>query len=323
MKRPAFQFYPGDWMRDSALRSCSVGARGLWMDMICLMHEGTPYGYLKVNLKVILPANLARMVGATLEEVDGWIGELEGAGVFSRDEEGAIYSRRMIRDENIREARASGGKLGGNPALKDKAKVADKVILPANLKPTPSYSSSPSSANTNTPLPPKGGDLPLLAAPEDEPRVSGNAPPPKAKGPLQLRAERLMRRRESTPLTHAETRAFVKNRAAIEATTEDDWQALERFYAAPQAQTYARKDLAALLNNWNGEIDRAKAWMGQAPAGTPVKAFVSPEPPNWRAIIDREFPKSDYANITTPWAKLTTTDRDCITQAIAPYLTAA
>ena len=69
-----------------------------------------------------------------------------------------------------------------------------------------------------------------------------------------------MGRRESTPLTNGESRAYPKNRAAIEATNEDDWKLLERFYAAPQTETYARKDLATLLNNWNGEIDRAKKW---------------------------------------------------------------
>ena len=77
MKRPSFQFYPSDWLRDTALRTCSIGARGLWMDMICYMHEGTPYGYLKVNNKVILPTNLARMVGLTLQEVEGYLEELK------------------------------------------------------------------------------------------------------------------------------------------------------------------------------------------------------------------------------------------------------
>jgi len=149
-KRPSFQFYPGDWLRDTALRVCSVGARGLWIDIICLMHEGTPYGYLKVNHKVILTPNLARMVGATLGEVEGWLNELEDAGVFSKDKEGVIYSRRMIKDEELRNKRAAGGKLGGNPILK----VNHKVILRDNLKPKskdkqkPTPSSSSSSINT-------------------------------------------------------------------------------------------------------------------------------------------------------------------------------
>jgi len=160
MKRPSFQFYPGDWLRDTALRTCSIGARGLWIDMICLMHEGNPYGYLKVGNKVILPDNLCRIVGATLDEVEGWLSELSDAGVCSKDESGCIYCRRMVRDEEVRRRRAAGGKLGGNPALTGKPSVGEKVEgydkdnLSGNLSderddkrnPTPSSSSSSSSS---------------------------------------------------------------------------------------------------------------------------------------------------------------------------------
>ena len=146
MKRPSFQFYPGDWLHDAALRMVSVGARGLWIDMICLMHQGSDYGYLKVNGKVILPPNLARMCGATLLEVEGWISELKNAGVFSMDDENCIFSRRMIRDEEIRKARADGGFKGGNPNLMKDRKVNGKDNLQDNLQPTPSSSSSSSSS---------------------------------------------------------------------------------------------------------------------------------------------------------------------------------
>jgi hypothetical protein len=148
IKRPSFQFYPSDWLRDTALRSCSIGARGLWMDMICYMHEGNPYGYLKVGDKVILPDNLARMVGQTLPEVEGWLSELSQAGVYDLID-GAIVSRRMVKDENLRNIRALGGKLGGNPALKVKDKVNLKVEKEVKQKPTPSSSSSSSSSNIN------------------------------------------------------------------------------------------------------------------------------------------------------------------------------
>jgi hypothetical protein len=148
MKRPAFQFYPSDWLRDTALRSCSTGARGLWIDMICYMHQGNPYGHLKVGDKVILPENLARMVGETLEAVRGWLDELKLAGVYDVAEDGSISSRRMIRDENLRQVRALGGKLGGNPALKkvDKVNLEDnqEVVGEVKEKPTPSSSSSSS-----------------------------------------------------------------------------------------------------------------------------------------------------------------------------------
>ena len=138
MKRPSFQFYPGDWLQDAALRTVSVGARGLWIEMLCYMHQGSTYGYLKVNHNVILTPNLTRMVGATLQEVEGWLSELKDAGVYAVDGDGAIFSRRMIRDEEVRKARADGGKLGGNPKLMEE----NKVNLTPNLQPTPSSSSS-------------------------------------------------------------------------------------------------------------------------------------------------------------------------------------
>lgn len=145
MIRPSFQFYPGDWQRDTALRTCSVGARGLWIEMLCIMHQAEPYGHLVVNGKPISPEVLARMVGAKAGEVGRWLVELWNAGVFNREGD-TLVSRRMVRDEAVRKARAEGGKLGGNPALKDNHKVPDKVNHHANLEPTPSSSSSSSSS---------------------------------------------------------------------------------------------------------------------------------------------------------------------------------
>lgn len=162
MKRPAFQFYPADWLRDMALRSCSVAARGLWMDMMCLMHDGTPYGFLKTNAKVICAQALSRMVGEPLMQVQGWLHELLEAGVAAEDEFGCIYSRRMIRDEEKRETRAACGALGGNPQLKkqtkgspekvnhtEDTKVEGRLTCEVNQKPTPSSSSSSSSASAS------------------------------------------------------------------------------------------------------------------------------------------------------------------------------
>lgn len=46
MRRPSFQFYPSDWRNDAGLKLCSMGARGLWIEMICIMHASEPYGHL-------------------------------------------------------------------------------------------------------------------------------------------------------------------------------------------------------------------------------------------------------------------------------------
>lgn len=117
-KRPAILFYTGDWIKDTALRCCSIGARGMWIDMICYMHDCQPYGHLKVRDKVILTANLAALVGLSFSETEGYLKELFEAGVCSKMPDGTIYSERMVKDESVRLARANGGIKGGNPLLK-------------------------------------------------------------------------------------------------------------------------------------------------------------------------------------------------------------
>jgi hypothetical protein len=133
--------------------------------MICFMHEGNPYGHLKVGNKVILSPNLASMVGATLKDVIDWLEELHQAGVYELGENGTIYSKRMVRDEILRNKRAEGGKLGGNPALKVNHGDNHEVEIEDKQKPTPSSSSSFSSSSssnligTNVPICPPDGEL--------------------------------------------------------------------------------------------------------------------------------------------------------------------
>jgi hypothetical protein len=81
------------------------------------------------------------MVGESLEVVEVWLQELKEAGVYDIDN-GAIYSRRMIRDEELRQKRAEGGKLGGNPNLK----VNHEVIFEDKQKTTPSSASTSTSS---------------------------------------------------------------------------------------------------------------------------------------------------------------------------------
>jgi hypothetical protein len=97
-------------------------------------------------------AQLARLIGETEGTLQPLLDELEVAGVFSRDADGVIFSRRMKRDEHIRNVRAEAGRQGGNPLLvkqKDNqgVKGEDKEGH-ENLhqqKPTPSSSSFSSS----------------------------------------------------------------------------------------------------------------------------------------------------------------------------------
>lgn len=116
-KEPWFKFYPSDWRGDPRLRMCSIGARGLWIEMIGLMHEATPYGHLVVSAVAPTDAQLSVLTGTSPDQLPGLLGELESAGVFSRTSQGVIFSRRMTRDDKKKREAKRNGKNGGNPAL--------------------------------------------------------------------------------------------------------------------------------------------------------------------------------------------------------------
>lgn len=114
--RPSFQFYPDDWLRDTGLRLCSLQARGLWIEMLCIMFYGKPRGTLTVNGKAIEAKGLAKILGVRSALINKLLNELEANKVFSRLADSTIYCRRMYRDaqkdEYLRKVRSDAGKRG-------------------------------------------------------------------------------------------------------------------------------------------------------------------------------------------------------------------
>jgi len=106
VKLPWLKFYPSDWLSDEALRSCSVEARGLWADMICLMAKSDRHGYLLIGGNPARSEQIARICGLTPQRTSELMDELHASGVFSFDKE-TIISRRMVKDEQLRKSDAS------------------------------------------------------------------------------------------------------------------------------------------------------------------------------------------------------------------------
>lgn len=196
MKRPAFQFYPADWRNNAKLRRCSPAARGVWMDVLCLLHDADEYGALRWPLKDIVQA-----AGAPLSIVRELIdkGVLKGADkgaepyVFTprhagKDGEPALlldpkdgpcwYSSRFVRDEWIRQRRGSVSQFTtGNQPPKRQPKATPIHPIGERQGDGPSSSSSssstrqiPSEANASGGTPPDSKDVvfalgvPLLTA---------------------------------------------------------------------------------------------------------------------------------------------------------------
>jgi len=134
---PWLKFYTTDWRADPRLKMCSIAARGLWIEAICLMHEATPYGHLLVGGQCPTDAQLAVLVGAPSDEVAALLGELESAGVFSRTKEGVIYSRKLSRMAKKAAVARNNGRKGGNPSLRKDTgnRPSDKGVVKDRDKP--------------------------------------------------------------------------------------------------------------------------------------------------------------------------------------------
>lgn len=165
MKRPSLQFYVGDWMKDPALRAVSFAARGLWMDLLCLMFESPERGCLKhANGRPVTPEQLARMTGGTIDEVRALLQELDDCGVYSVRDDGVIFSRRMVRDEELRAKRAECGGLGAEFGHLG-AEHGQKGAQYGRLGGRPPKNS-----------PPPDHEIPGMAAPETPGETGGETP---------------------------------------------------------------------------------------------------------------------------------------------------
>lgn len=110
------------------------------------------------------------------------------------------------------------------------------------------------------------------------------------------RAKMLFRMRPQTQLDSSQARSWKKNKGAVESTSEGDWLLLEWYFAqANDAElvTYRRKDLSTLLNNWNGEIQRAAEFAKKKGANFGKKERAAESvPARWREILVDRYPQN-------------------------------
>ena len=133
------------WRGDPGLRVCSLAARGLWADLLAIMHGCHPYGHLVINGRPPTNRQIVAMIGVgTPLKVGKLLTELEQNGVFSRakvgENEDVIFSRKMVRDHAECRKNRANGRLGGNPNLTK----PDDVVNPPAKKPVKAESESES-----------------------------------------------------------------------------------------------------------------------------------------------------------------------------------
>lgn len=113
-KLPAFQFYPGDWRRDPGVQALDHAAKGVWIDLLCMMHDSPERGRLVFPTGAAMPdAAIARNLGMPEADWKQIRSTLISYGVASEDEKGVLFNRRMVREEALRQKKIEAGRKGG------------------------------------------------------------------------------------------------------------------------------------------------------------------------------------------------------------------
>ncbi len=114
--RPATMWFWDDWFSSFDVRTCSLAARGLWIDILGIMARAEIKGSLIIGGKQVDSKALAQLSGTTIAEVEPLLVELEENRVFSKLSDGTIINRRMFnesgRQEQISKIRSVAGKHG-------------------------------------------------------------------------------------------------------------------------------------------------------------------------------------------------------------------
>jgi hypothetical protein len=139
MKRPAFQFYPGDWRKDPCLARCSPATRGVWLDLLCAIHNLDDRGAITGTID-----QLARATGCFPTDMEPALAELEAtntADVTKSEGVVTVVSRRFKREWHER----NGAKLRKQ---KQRFGCVEIDVTPESRQGyTPSSSSSSSSSS--------------------------------------------------------------------------------------------------------------------------------------------------------------------------------
>lgn len=125
--QPYMPFYIGDWQKAPEIQALSLAARGLWVQMLFLMWESTERGYLTINGVPMTVEILSRQVGFACDLLEPLLEEMKKFAVYSVREDGAIFSRRMVKDAEISLKRSYAGQKGGICSSKNSSKHSSKT----------------------------------------------------------------------------------------------------------------------------------------------------------------------------------------------------
>lgn len=257
MTTPAFQFYPADFLSDENVALMTNQAVGCYIKLIC-------YCWREGSIPKQIP-QLARLCGEDLDSMLILWKSLKRCFKPARGKDaGRLIHPRLEKERHKQVAfksdRSRAGRKGAEALWNKKAAETPSHTLAngstqqvAMLEPMANDGSLSSSSSLSLSSSSSSEIKQLLPS-----NVSVPLPTKKDWAPtdLQKRLAKLVRRRESTRWSEREMQALK----TLGVPAEEDLQALEAYYSvtAPEDRRYLRRDLLTILNNFPGEVDRAR-----------------------------------------------------------------
>lgn len=255
MKLPGFMFYPGDWLKDPNLRRCSNSARGVWIDMLCLMFECEERGVLATAGRAWSDQEIAQAVGGDQKVALSCLHELVDKVVAGRNQSGAVFCRRMVRDEEQRktdrERQARHRKRPGCHAIvthtvthlsEDESESETRLAVPKG----------------NGGVGGKGGAAPISDAENGYlTRIEPTKPTPIGVSALELKVliNALFNRSENCWWNNDEEHLLCDVARRPDALKE--FYAIKAFFAKADRK-FVSQDVYALLRDWNRNVDKSR-----------------------------------------------------------------
>ena len=278
MKLPALQFYPGDWHKDQGVQALDLEQRGAWFELLLMMHDSDERGVLLVNGQPMPEAVIARRLGLVNQTANQIITTLLQYGVASRREsDGALFCRRMVKDEKLRLLRTEAGRKGGNPHLLNQ-KAKQKPTTGVKQIPTPSSSFTTSRIGEG-----EAAD----AAPPAPPSAEGEKKVKQARPTTPARKPAGSQQKAPAPPALAEVQAYARAQHPDSADAQDEAGQFHDHYQSNGWRVGGKTpmvDWPAAFRNW---MRRRSRFQGTGPAGTtpaPTRAKSAPkptDPKNW------------------------------------------
>lgn len=103
---PYFLVYSGDLQKHLGYRRISRDLKGLYLDLLLLMNEGSERGVLIINEQPLTKAEIAGVVGGDYDGTLRALEELLRVGLVAVRKDGALYSPEMVAQENERQETA-------------------------------------------------------------------------------------------------------------------------------------------------------------------------------------------------------------------------